>query len=432
MARDFLIDLITLSFIWGAIIYCATTLFNAFFRLKKISRKDFVTINEINLRAKYKTKIITRFILLFAITYLEMQIQFSLGYVVICIFILISCYLSSKGFTNIYGDDLTPKNLTKINEANLYLRPFQTDSTKNGLKIEKAVNRAFSDLAQVFSIGNPSSILPSLGSISIFAPDNKWKESVALLLERSKCIILRMGKTPGAEWEFSQCFNKNYLHKTIFIVDSIDKFNHLTQCIKENYGTVNLKYNNDIIACFMDYANNTWKTFDLSSPIKAKELFNEFIDTREKYKRDVEEFRERRKYFWKYIFNKKFFPKELRTFSLGFILNPFIYIAYNGWHSSVLYTILSVCVIQYFIFPYLHCPEVTASISSFIWILLFVIMLTLSILAPRISWLSRRWASYNYFIDDNMLVNLMLISSWGSIIVYCLVLNLCLTLFLRI
>ena len=164
----------------------------------------------------------------------------------------------------------------------------------------------------------------------------------------------------------------------------------------------------------------------------AKELFNEFIDTREKYKRDVEEFRERRKYFWKYIFNKKFFPKELRTFSLGFILNPFIYIAYNGWHSSVLYTILSVCVIQYFIFPYLHCPEVTASISSFIWILLFVIMLTLSILAPRISWLSRRWASYNYFIDDNMQVNLMLISSWGSIIVYCLVLNLYLTLFLRI
>lgn len=419
MTRDNLIEIVILSYLLGAACYNICTLVFFFWKQwSEIKKTDNISEYHIALRAYYKTKMMTRAIMLIAVLFLVAGAIFA-GFSLLNLGLsLIASYFAIKGFSNIFGDFLDCDNIDKIQLCNLYLRSFNIDTTSSGIQIEKSISKHFSEYAQVFSIGNPASILPSLGTISIFSTDDKWKETVTTLMERAKMVIIRIGQTEGTLWELKQCITLGYQHKSIFIIDGKHQLALLTQNINEISLFISKPLSDEIAAVFFNHLSQKWEYLALDNTSAVKDLYNRVIESWG-YEEEIKEIRNKRLFCWKYLFNKNNFPKKLKPFSLGYILNSVVYYFYNNWHQAVIiyYTIAFVAA-QFILRPYIYDSIFISLPTFFIWLSLLLLTIGTFVFAPQISWLSKRWPSYEYFKEDNLQLNRILLVFWRIVVFY--------------
>ncbi len=419
MMRDDLIEITIFSYLFGAACYNICTLALFFWKQwSEIKKTDNISEYHIALRAHYKTKMMTGAIMLIAVIYLivgAIYADFSLFSLFLS---LIASYFAIKGSSNIFGDFLTSDNIDKIQLCNLYLRSFNVDSTSIGLKIEKGISKYFSEYAQVFSIGNPSTILPTLGATSVFATNEKWKETVTTLMERAKMIFIRIGQTDGTLWELKQCVELGYQQKSIFIIDCIQQFDLLSNNINGIGLQINKPNGNEIAAIYFNHLNHKWEYYSLTDSIAVKKLYDRIIESWG-LKEEIHEIRRKRLFFWKYLFSKKYFPNRMKPFSLGNLLNGIVYYFYNRWHLAIMiYYVIGFIAAQYILRPYIYDSLFVSLPTFFIWLSLLLINIVTFIFAPQISWLSKSWPSYEYFYEDNSQLNKVLWAFWKIVIFY--------------
>lgn len=414
-----LIEIIIISYLIGAACYNICTLVY-FFRKQwsEIKKTNNISQYHISLRAYYKTRMMSRIIMLIAVIYLIVGAVYA-GFSWLTLFLsLIASYFAIKGFSNIFGDFLTSDNIDKIQLCNLYLRPFDVDYTTIGLKIEKGITKHFSEYAQVFSIGNPSTILPTLGATSVFATDENWKDTVTTLMERAKMVFIRIGQTDGTLWELKQCVEFDYQQKSIFIIDCMQQFELLSDYINEIGLQIKKTNCNEFAAIYYNHLIHKWEYYGLTDNKSVKKLYNKIIESW-KLKEELHEIRHKRLFYWKYLFSKKNFPNRMKPFSLGYLLNNIVYYFYNRWHlATMIYSIIGFIVAQYFLHPYIYDGLFVSLSTLLIWLSLLLINITTLIFAPQISWLSKRWPSYEYFYEDNAQVNKVLCLFWKIVIFY--------------
>ena len=419
MTRNNLIEITIFSYLIGAACYNICTLVYFFWKQwSEIKKTNNISKYHISLRAYYKTKMMSRVIMLIAVIFLIVGAVYA-GFSWLTLFLsLIASYFAIKGFSNIFGDFLTSDDIDKIQLCNLYLRPFDVDYTTMGLKIEKGINKYFSEYAQVFSIGNPSTILPSLGATSIFATDENWKETVKILMERAKMVFIRIGQTNGTLWELKKCVEFDYQQKSIFIIDSIQHFELLTDYINEIGLQINKPNCNEFAAIYYNHLIHSWEYYGLTDNISVMKLYDKIIESWE-LKEEVYEIRHKRNFYWKYLFSKRNFPNRMKPFSFGYLLNNIVYYFYNRWHpATLIYYTIGTIVAHILLRPYIYDSLYVSLSTLLIWLSLLLINITTLIFAPQISWLSKRWPSYEYFYDDNTQLNKVLCAFWKTVILY--------------
>lgn len=96
----------------------------------------------------------------------------------------------------------------------LYLRSFKDDDITSrpirepGLPIsfteEEYLVDVLKDFGPCIAIGQPGESLPDLGASRIYVADDAWQDKVRELLNSSKLVVLRAGKTPNFLWEVEQ------------------------------------------------------------------------------------------------------------------------------------------------------------------------------------------------------------------------------------
>ena len=104
----------------------------------------------------------------------------------------------------------------------LYLRPFASDSTEGTnwhwtstrLRIsprdrfektyEERLARTLRDVGPFVAVGDPTEPLPRLGAARVYAPDEKWHDTVEELSSRAGVVVLQSGEGEGFAWEVRQ------------------------------------------------------------------------------------------------------------------------------------------------------------------------------------------------------------------------------------
>lgn len=83
--------------------------------------------------------------------------------------------------------------------AKLFADPFRVHARE-----EEIIAPALKVLGPFVAIGHPGESLPQLGASRIYVGDDLWKEKVEELMAQAKLVIIRVGMTPGLEWEIER------------------------------------------------------------------------------------------------------------------------------------------------------------------------------------------------------------------------------------
>lgn len=133
------------------------------------------------------------------------------------------------------GTLFTTKIVPSISNCCLFLRPFElealsiSDGDSKRVKIYSEISgeicRYLSQhVSQVLSIGNPQGMVDNIiHSVSIYASDEEWKNTIAILAGKAQVIVVHVGETNGCIWEIEHCSEQRLFDKVIFIVDSPEK-----------------------------------------------------------------------------------------------------------------------------------------------------------------------------------------------------------------
>jgi hypothetical protein len=95
----------------------------------------------------------------------------------------------------------------------VYLRSFVDDDgprqRRRGVifkrSVEQELCKVLSHLGPVVAIGQPGEVLPPLGAARLYVQDAHWQALVSDLVSRSSLIVLRVGSSPGLQWELADC-----------------------------------------------------------------------------------------------------------------------------------------------------------------------------------------------------------------------------------
>lgn len=127
------------------------------------------------------------------------------------------------------------KNTESSGNRVLYLRSFSADQVTSkvsiikysGIKIpsftseEENLRKAFDIAGSLIAISKPKVKLPELGAARIPAYDKEvWEQEVLSLMQESRIIVFRLGKTKALIWELEQALTKFDINKVVFLVPS--------------------------------------------------------------------------------------------------------------------------------------------------------------------------------------------------------------------
>ena len=139
----------------------------------------------------------------------------------------------------IFDNNISWKTINNIPPNSiLYLRGFANDvySTKYYMDI-KPLGVGFSEFhfvkavyLPVIAVGMTKEIESPIGACRIYLNDSDWKEGVLYMMKRAARIVVLMDYRESCIWEIDQC--ANYLNKTIFIVDNVEKYNRIKEGLK--------------------------------------------------------------------------------------------------------------------------------------------------------------------------------------------------------
>lgn len=102
------------------------------------------------------------------------------------------------------------------------LARFLTLGTPQNLNSEEEqMERAVAKFGPFVAIGDPKERIPQLGAARLYTENDKWQEVVTELIQLSRLVILRVGKTPGFWWEVETVMrNKNHQDLLFLLPDN--------------------------------------------------------------------------------------------------------------------------------------------------------------------------------------------------------------------
>lgn len=136
---------------------------------------------------------------------------------------------------NISTSDLESFNYIRAKYA-LFLRGFDNDDYNKIDALENPKVEKYEHLSEywffkllskrhklpVVSVGMTKELDSPLGTKRIYLDDNEWKVGVRTLMENADKILILVNDRDSCIWEIAQ--SKDFLHKTIFIVDNEEKY----------------------------------------------------------------------------------------------------------------------------------------------------------------------------------------------------------------
>jgi hypothetical protein len=85
----------------------------------------------------------------------------------------------------------------------VYLRSYASER-KVSLS-ERALAKLLENVGPLLAIGRPDETVPSLGAARLYVPADEWKQTITMLLERARLVVIVAGETPGLVWEMQEC-----------------------------------------------------------------------------------------------------------------------------------------------------------------------------------------------------------------------------------
>jgi hypothetical protein len=93
----------------------------------------------------------------------------------------------------------------------------------DSVTFEELICRTASGWGPVVAIGEPGEEMPHLGAARAYFTNETWQGHALDLLERSRVVLMVMGKTPSVGWELARIFERKYFSKTIVIFPPCDE-----------------------------------------------------------------------------------------------------------------------------------------------------------------------------------------------------------------
>ena len=125
----------------------------------------------------------------------------------------VACFYTARRMTAISIQEILAKNPSP---PILYLRSFGDDTDMDKMRLygivnttyERMITDAFDGYGPMVAIGRPGEELASLGAARMYVQDEYWKTIVSDLMSRARAVILRVGETPGLQWELKEAANR--------------------------------------------------------------------------------------------------------------------------------------------------------------------------------------------------------------------------------
>jgi len=311
-----------------------------------------------------------------------------------------------------------------IDDLCLYLRPFNSD-TKTGFKSKGTIKGSFGfsepiekylckflhkRIAQPFAIGNPGSCVPTtLSTTCIYASDDEWKQTIAILADKAKTIIVRVGQTEGCKWEIDHCIQQKHLNKIIFLVEDHNDMNFL----RERMGFLNSidisdNINNGCKLIFFSQTTQKWEIRKITNRKDVNRAVEEFIGQNFSLMTDLKEKKNRKNVISKYDNDNRTPAKGWQIVSL--MTNPVACFLFNKWPVRwivllIVYYIIGLIIFVWAVIQFWEEPILYGFID---WKLLLAFIAFFAIIsipwlwiAPRISWRIPNWGSRRVFAKSN-------------------------------
>jgi len=131
--------------------------------------------------------------------------------------------------------------------AVLYLRSFDKDATAAKLggafTEEESLTQLLSSFGPVVAIGRPGESLPEAGARRMYVNDSEWQTTVEGLMQRSRLVAIRTGRSGGLRWELRKCFELLSPERLLLVVDNKNELNEmLKQSGRPQTNTVRFRY----------------------------------------------------------------------------------------------------------------------------------------------------------------------------------------------
>ncbi len=289
----------------------------------------------------------------------------------------------------------TYSDIKDIEKFCLYLRPFNTDNSKE----EKRICETLKNLFPVYAIGDPNKILQPNGAKRIYVTDTIWHNAVKEMTERSMLTILRIGKTDGTLWELSLLTHPSLINKVIFIAYSLEDLELFKEMVAKpqkikaecNFPT------KGALALYLDNAKNEFKSYTINKSCNITDMLNDYLDDHPELDKIYTEELELRSHNFKYIFNKERIPESIRKSLNWGIVSPII----NMRHWPIM---------AWIIFLAVTLPSAVIFKSL---IPAYIYFLVLFFIGNRIEWAAGIWSSPKDFLRKQYREAKII---WGSII----------------
>ena len=319
--------------------------------------------------------------------------------------------LAYYGIQTLFGTiHIAQSTVNKLQNFSLYLRPFDTDNSRQSKWLEKKICISFNNFCKLYAIGNPNTILPPMGAETIYSTDDYWKEAVQTMIKKAKIIILRLGHSSGCQWELRQCFTNKFQYKSIFIATTMDDVYSLQKLFKENNEHFDCPLSiNRTIAIYYNTIDSKWQYTSIQKSRDIKQLRSLVKRSNQEYAKLYQCYKEQKRNILKKVKTSEYLPYSVNksTHCFGFVLNPIIYMYINRWNWK-LWIIPILCIISMPILLY------TGNILPFAVINLIYIFC--SLYAAKISWLSRIWPNPQTF-DEECKITIQVMSDYFLIYV---------------
>ncbi|MDA0767470.1 MAG: hypothetical protein O3A87_04865 [Verrucomicrobia bacterium] len=96
----------------------------------------------------------------------------------------------------------------------------------NTVTYEELICREASEWGPVVAIGDPKDEMPPLGAARAYYTHETWQEHAINLLNRSRVVVLIMGRTPSVGWELERILKEGHAGKTIVMMPPADELGY--------------------------------------------------------------------------------------------------------------------------------------------------------------------------------------------------------------
>jgi len=97
---------------------------------------------------------------------------------------------------------------------------------------EEQFAEVFNDIGPFIAIGKPGEKSPPFGASRLYITNDKWKQTVSILMKKAKLVVFRISSTSGYIWEVKKASTLLYPEKYIFLIPNDIDYNQFAREIE--------------------------------------------------------------------------------------------------------------------------------------------------------------------------------------------------------